>query len=136
MAIFSRFENYKNSGLLIMRVGLGAMMIVHGLPKINGGPNTWTNLGLSMGHVGIHFMPMFWGFMCAITETIGGLFCILGLWFRLVSMFMIINFIVAAVSHLSEAGATVAEASHAIELAFVFFGLMFTGPGRFSVDRG
>lgn len=135
MAIFSRLEQYKSTGLLVMRIGLGVMMIIHGLPKINSGPDGWTKLGMSMGYAGIHFAPMFWGFMCAVTETIGGLFCILGLWFRLVCVLLIINFIVASLEHLGSGG-TVVEASHAIELAFVFFGLMFTGPGKFSVDKG
>jgi putative oxidoreductase len=134
MALFSGLGNYKNFGLLTMRIGLGVMMIVHGLPKVTGGPGTWEHLGMAMGNLHIHFAPTFWGFMSAITETVGGLFCILGLWFRLVSMLMVINFIVAALSQLN-GGGTVSEASHAIELAFVFFGLIFIGAGAMSVDK-
>jgi len=118
-----------------MRVGLGAMMIVHGLPNLTGGIATWEKLGHAMGNLNIHFFPTFWGFMSAVTETVGGLFCILGLWFRLVSLFMVINFAVAALFHFA-AGAGVKEASHALELCFVFAGLVFLGPGRYSVDKG
>lgn len=134
MALFSGLGNYKNFGLLVMRAGLGVMMIVHGLPKLTGGPAKWEALGHAMGNLHIHFLPTFWGFMCAITETIGGLFCILGLWFRLVCIFMIINFIVASLDQLNS-GASLVEASHAIELAFVFFGLLFQGAGVYSVDK-
>ena len=135
MAIFSRVSRYQNFGLLIMRMGLGVFMIVHGLPKLANGPAEWEKLGNSMGNLHIHFVPVFWGFMCAITEAVGGLFCILGLWFRIVCLFMVINFAVAAVFHFS-AGDGMTGASHAMELVFAFFGLFFTGPGSYSVDKG
>ena len=40
MAIFQTLGKYKDFGLLIMRVGLGVMMIVHGFPKMMGGVET------------------------------------------------------------------------------------------------
>jgi len=134
MALFSQLGNYRNFGLFFMRAGLGVMMFMHGLPKLTGGPTEWKDLGESMGHLHIHFFPVFWGFMCAVTETIGGLFCVLGLWFRLVSLLMAINFIVAALTVMAGGGG-VMKASHAIELVFVFFGLMFLGAGEWSVDK-
>lgn len=118
-----------------MRVGLGVMMVIHGLPKLTGGPAKWEALGHSMGHFNIHFAPVFWGFMSALTEAVGGLFCVLGLWFRLVSILMLINFIVASAHHFA-AGDGVTGASHALELCFVFAGLAFLGPGVYSVDKG
>ena len=42
--------------------------------------------------------------------------------------------IVAALVHFSK-GDGVNGASHAIELAIVFFGLIFIGPGKYSVDK-
>jgi len=133
MALFSQLGRYSNFGLLVMRAGLGAMMIVHGLPKLTH-PEKWADLGAAMGNLHVHFFPAFWGFMCALTETVGGLFCILGLWFRLVSLLMLFNFFVAALSHIY-GGDGIAEAAHAIELCFVFFGFLFVGPGSYSVDR-
>ena len=134
MALFSQLGNYRNAGLFIMRAGLGAMMIFHGLPKITH-PERWAGLGESMGNFHIHFLPAFFGFMCALIETVGGLFSILGLWFRLVCMFLIIVFIVAAVKHIN-AGEGLGKAAEAIELGFAYIGLFFLGPGRFSVDKG
>ncbi len=134
MALFSQLGNYKNFGLLVMRAGLGIMMFMHGLPKLTGGVSTWRNLGEDMSLLHINFLPVFWGFMCAVTECIGGLFCVLGLWFRLVCILMLINFIVAAMSHL-HGGDTVMKSSHAIELCFVFFGLIFIGAGEWSIDK-
>lgn len=134
MALFSQLGNYRNFGLFVMRAGLGVMMFLHGLPKLTGGPVKWESLGHDMGYLHIHFLPVFWGFMCAVTETIGGLFCVLGLWFRLVSVLMVINFIVAALAGYAESH-NIMDASHAIELVFVFFGLAFLGAGEWSVDK-
>jgi len=134
MAIFGKLGRYQNFGLLVLRIGLGAMMILHGKDKLIGGPQVWTELGGAMGKLHIHFWPAFWGFMCAITETIGGLFCILGLWFRLVCALLVINFIVAALSQYTNIY-HIAEINHAVELASVFFGLMFIGAGAYSVDK-
>jgi len=134
MALFSQLGNYRNFGLFVMRAGLGIMMFLHGLPKLTGGIPRWESLGENMGHLHIHFFPVFWGFMSAITETIGGIFCVLGLWFRLVSLLMVINFIVA-IATLFAAGKDILGASEAIEMCFVFFGLIFLGAGSYSIDK-
>jgi putative oxidoreductase len=73
MAYLSKFNNYKNTGLLITRVGLGAMFIFHGYPKLMGGPEGWAGLGASTKFIGITFAPVFWGFTAALVETLGGL---------------------------------------------------------------
>jgi len=88
-----------------------------------------------MGNLNIHFLPAVWGFLSAITETVGGMFCILGLWFRLVCLFLVINLAVATLSHFAGGGG-IKEASHAMELGFAFAGLFFLGAGRYSVDKG
>ena len=134
MALFSQLGNYRNFGLFVMRVGIGVMLFLHGLPKLTGGPAKWESLGHSMSNLHIHFYPVFWGFMSAITECIGGLFCVLGLWFRLVSLLMVFNFIVAILALLA-GGKDALGASEAIELAFVFFGFLFLGAGSYSVDK-
>lgn len=135
MAMLGKLGRYQNFGLLIMRIGLGAMMVLHGKDKLLGGPEKWTELGEAMGKFNIHFLPAFWGFICAFTETFGGIFCILGLWFRPFCALLVINFIVAAAQHYTTIYA-ISEAAHAIELACTFFGLMFVGAGAYSVDKG
>jgi len=142
MVILGKLGNYTNFGLFIMRVGLGLMMIMHGYPKLAGGPVMWAGLGNSMTEMGVHFAPSFWGFMSAATEAVGGLFLVLGLWTRPVCLFLLIDMIVASFHHFhvgalqhSSTQDTLNQASHAIELAFVFFGLIFLGPGRFSIDK-
>lgn len=134
MAVLSNLGRYKDAGLLILRVGLGAMMIFHGYPKLIGGPDGWAQLGASTKYVGITFLPAFWGLMAAIAEAAGGILILLGLWFRPAAIFLTLNMIVASAMHLGK-GDGLMDASHAIELAFVFAGLIFIGPGKYSIDR-
>lgn len=134
MAYLSGLNKYKDFGLLIIRVGLGAMFIYHGYPKLMGGKEAWTELGSSTRYIGITFLPMMWGLLAALAETVGGLLVILGLAFRPVSAVLVINLIVAAAFHFGKGG-DLGDAAHAIEDAVVFAGLFFIGPGKYSVDK-
>lgn len=134
MAILDNLGKYRNTGLLLLRIGLGVMFIIHGFPKLAGGPNGWTGLGGSMKVIGINFLPIFWGFMAAATETFGGFLLIVGLFFRPALILLIFTMIIAALVHFGK-GDGLQGASHAIELGIVFFGLIFIGPGKYSVDK-
>lgn len=134
MALFSKLGNYRNFGLLIIRVGLGIMFIYHGFPKLSGGPHQWAGIGTATKYVGIHFWPVFWGFLAAAVEAIGGVLLIIGWQFRVICMLLVINLIVAAAMHLGTGGG-MGEAAHAIEDAITFAGLIFLGPGKYSVDK-
>jgi putative oxidoreductase len=134
MAILDNLGKYRNTGLLILRVGIGAMMMVHGLPKLMDGPDKWEMIGGSMGVIGINFMPTFWGFMAAISEGLGGFLLLLGLFFRPVNMLLTFTMLIATLVHLNK-GDGINGASHAIELGIVFFSLIFIGPGKYSVDK-
>ncbi|MFC4211888.1 DoxX family protein [Pedobacter lithocola] len=134
MAILDNLGKYRNTGLLVLRVGLGIMFIIHGFPKLAGGPDGWTGLGGSMKVVGVDFLPTFWGFMAAATETFGGFLLIVGLFFRPACILLIFTMIIAALVHFAK-GDGLQGASHAIELAIVFLGLIFIGPGKYSVDK-
>jgi len=134
MAILDNLGKYRNTGLLLIRIGLGVMFIIHGFPKLAGGPNGWTGLGGSMKVIGIDFLPIFWGFMAAATETFGGFLLIVGLFFRPALILLIFTMIIAALVHFGK-GDGLQGASHAIELGIVFFGLIFIGPGKYSVDK-
>lgn len=133
MAILSKLGNYRNTGLLIMRVGLGVMFVFHGYSKVLGGVDEWAKLGSATKYAGIHFLPVFWGFMAACTETFGGFLLVIGLAFRPVCLLLVIELVVATLMHLGT-GDGLMDASHAIEDAVVFAGLLFVGPGRYSVD--
>ncbi|KIH77637.1 putative oxidoreductase [Geoalkalibacter ferrihydriticus] len=130
-----RFLNkYRDIGLLLMRLGLGVMFLVHGVPKLLGGPERWYQLGLAMSYLGIDFMPHMWGIAAALAETLGALCLIFGFFMRPACLVLACTMAVAATMHLGR-GDGLQVASHAIELGIVFCGLLILGPGRFSLDR-
>ena len=134
VTMFKKLGKYSNMGLLLMRIGIGGMMILHGYPKLLGGPDKWEKIGKVMADMGIDAFPVFWGFMAAFAEAIGGLLIVIGWQFRFASLLLLITMSVAAFKHLN-AGDGIMDASHAIELAFVFAGLLFVGAGKYSIDK-
>ena len=134
MALFTNLGKYRNTGLLIIRLGLGTMFMFHGYPKLLGGPEQWEMIGDSMKYFGITFFPVAWGLLAALAETFGGFLILIGLAFRPACILLTFTMAVAATMHLSN-GDGLMTASHAIEVGFVFLGLAFIGPGRYSVDK-
>jgi putative oxidoreductase len=127
-------ENWRDIGLLILRLGVGAMFMVHGVPKIMGGSQLWAKLGTAMGNFGIGFWPTVWGFLAAISEGGGGLLMVTGLFFRPAMALMFITMMVATTHHLA-GGDGIQIASHAIEAGTVFLSLIFIGPGKYTLMR-
>ena len=118
-----KFLYNKELGFLIIRISLGIMFIIHGMPKLLGGVDSWASLGQ---YSGFSFLPAFWGFMAAITETLGGLFIALGLFTRITSSLLMITMLVATLTHLGS-GDSFAKYSHALKLFFIFGGMVFIG---------
>ncbi|MDP3981164.1 MAG: DoxX family protein [Chlamydiota bacterium] len=90
----------QNVGLLILRIGIGLAFIIHGWPKITGGPEVWTKLGAAMGMLGISFIPVFWGFLAACSEFIGAILLLTGLFTRVAAFFMLCVMLVACNMHI------------------------------------
>jgi len=128
-------NKYRDLGLLLLRLGIGAMFLFHGWPKLAGGPETWAKVGRAMSFAGVQALPTLWGLAAAVSEFGGGLCLILGFLFRPAALLLAITMAVAANMHLGK-GEGLLAASHAIELGILFLSLLFIGPGRYSVDRG
>jgi putative oxidoreductase len=121
-------------GLLILRLGLGAMFIWHGYGKISGGPELWIKLGQATSVVGINVAPKIFGFLAAFSEFGGGICMVLGFLMRPACLMMAITMTVATIMHLAH-GDGLNVASHAIEVGIVFYSLILIGPGRLSLDE-
>jgi len=133
--LLSSLSKYQNFGLLITRVVIGSTFTyVHGLKKITGGTELWIKLGGSMKNFGIEFFPVFWGFMASFAEFFGGIFLALGLFFRPSAILIFITMIVAAVFHINN-GDPIGKIAYPLEIAALMFLLIFTGPGKFSLDK-
>ena len=117
----------------IIRIGIGFMFVLHGYPKLFGGVEEWTSLGkLGPGSLGLNFWFPLWGFMAAISETIGGLFLVLGIYVRLAALFMFITMLFAVGFHIASGNGS---PYHAIESAIVFAGLFLAGTGNYTIYR-
>lgn len=131
MAISS--DKVRDVGLLIGRIGLGAMMAgVHGWPKLIGGPERWAKLGGAMKSLGVTWQPEVWGLAAALAESVGGLLVVVGLFTRPAAAVIVFTMFVAANRDLQ--GGTLADAAHPIETGLGFLLLTLLGAGRYSVD--
>lgn len=126
-------NNLLQAGLLVLRVGIGISIFLHGYPKIAGGVETWTMVGSTMSNFGIDFAPAFWGFLGAFGESVGGLLFALGLLFRPAALLLTGTMAVALATHLS-AGDSFMIFGHALDLLIVFAASILIGPGKYSFD--
>ena len=123
-----------NFGLLLMRVMLGVCMVMHGMPKMAGGSDTFEALGRAMEVFGVTYFPVFWGFLAALAETLGGVLIIIGYQFRLAAFFIAMVMLVACLYDYNPEK-VFQSISYPLELFSVFIALVFIGPGKFSIDR-
>ncbi len=126
-------DKYRDIGLLILRIGIGVMFIMHGLPKLMAGPEKWAMLGGVMKFLGIGFAPTAWGFMGAFSECIGGLLLVLGFFTRPACFLLLATMVVAMLMHIGK-GDPFVKYSHALEAGILFLSLILIGPGKYSLD--
>ena len=126
-------RRHMDVGLLVLRLGLGIMLLFHGAPKLLAGHDRWSQLGTAMSSVGVSAAPVFWGLMASFSEFLGAVCLILGIFSRMASFLLFVTMAIAASWHLSR-GDGLMGSSHAIELGIVFLALVISGPGRFSLD--
>ncbi|TVP76921.1 MAG: DoxX family protein [Puniceicoccaceae bacterium] len=122
-------------GLLILRIGIGVMFILHGLPKLVGGPALWEGLaqnGLPFLPVGI--VSIVFGLAAAIAEFGGGLFLTVGRYHRIACAALAATMAVAFSTKIGDVTGVMHFAFKAgwpLEMLIVFVALFFTGPGRY-----
>jgi len=121
-----------DAGLLVLRAGIGALFVYHGMPKILAGPPRWEALGQAMRFLGIGFAPTFWGFMAAFSEFFGGIFLVLGICTVPFAGLMAFTMVVAASMHLNS-GQGFSAAAHPIAMAVALVSIMLAGPGSLTL---
>lgn len=126
-------DKFRDMGLLCLRLGLGAMFMYHGFPALVRGPEYWVELGGAMGHLGMTFMPTFWGFLAAVALFFGGMSLFVGLYSRIACVVLACTMFVAVLTKLSDGGG-IGAAAHALEVGIVFASMFLIGPGKLSVD--
>ena len=117
-----------NIGLLILRVGFGCMMIVHGLQKlkiiISGGANSWLN-PIGIGSSNSLYMATFSELFCSIL-------LVLGMFTRTSSFVLAFTMFVAAFVFLKNS--TWVDKELAVLFFIGFLALIFLGGGDYSLS--
>lgn len=132
-APFTELNRYRHVGLLLLRLGMGAIFIAHGVTKFLGGSETLAAVGSVMSSFGIDGGHVFFGAVAATFEALGGLLLMLGLFTRLAAIGIGLVLIGAFVSH-TVAGDPLSVWLHPLKAFTVMVALFFTGPGRYSLD--
>ncbi|MFA7284285.1 MAG: DoxX family protein [Candidatus Absconditabacterales bacterium] len=119
-----------NTGLLLMRVAVGALFIMHGLMKFGATPEMVQFIGGAAHQIGLSFLSIeTWFEIVKYSEVIGGGLLILGLFPRLASAVLLIIMLTA--SHIK--GRDIKKAELDILFAAILTSMYFTGAGRFAL---
>lgn len=123
-----------NLGLLIMRLGVGGLMLIHGLSKIAGGIGAVKYLVESAG------LPSFIAYGVYVGEVIAPVMILIGLRTRIAAAIMAVNCLAAVfMYHPDGFLALNATGGWSLELIVLFLmgavALFFTGAGRYALSR-
>ena len=121
-------------GKLILRIALGAMILLHGIAKITGGIGGIEKMVAGAG------LPGFFAYGVFIGEVVAPILLILGFYSRISAAVIAINMVVAiALAHAKDLLVIGPQGGWALELQGMFLftavALALTGPGRFSINR-
>ena len=120
-------------GKLILRITLGALVLLHGIAKLSGG------LAGIVGMVEAQGLPGFLGYAVLVGEVLAPLMLLAGFHARIGGLLVAINMLVAiALVHMGDLGSLNSQGGWALELQGMFLGtalaIALIGPGRFSVN--
>jgi putative oxidoreductase len=117
-----------NIAILFLRLGCGGLMIHHGYDKLTGFASKSHSFSdpFHIGSMPSLVLVIFAEFFCAI-------FIVCGLFTRLACIPLIIVMAVAA--FISNKGQITGDGEHAMLFLISYFVLLFTGPGKISLDK-
>ncbi|HEX7386855.1 MAG TPA: DoxX family protein [Castellaniella sp.] len=119
-------------GKLVLRLGLGALILFHGVSKLNGGVDWLTGMVAARG------LPGFVAYGVYVGEVVAPLLIILGLYARLGGLIIIVNMLFAlGLVHMKDFFAIGSSGGWALELQgmYLMAGLvvLLMGAGKYSV---
>ena len=122
----------EDTGKLLLRVGLGVLILLHGIAKIMSGP------GFILGLMEKSGLPPVLGYAVYIGEVLAPLLLIVGVYARAAAVVVAINMIVAVVLvHMGDLGMLGKSGGWALELQGMFFlaavVVALIGAGRYSL---
>jgi putative oxidoreductase len=123
-------------GLLVLRVVVGALFIAHGTDKLFG----WFNDGMGMNATkemltGFGYTePSILALVVALSETVGGVLLVLGLFFP-AGAAAVLGVMANVIVVKGDWNLFLGDVEMEMVYAAAAFALLFTGPGRFALDR-
>jgi len=132
MAALQFLGKYREGGLFLIRASIGLVFVVLIAPVLWSGRGGWEHFGSAMRHLDFHSHFAFWGFAGALAGSIGGLFMILGLFFRIG---VLLTLAVTLIHLVSVWSGGVHARIPALEMSILLFSLLLVGPGKYSVDK-
>jgi putative oxidoreductase len=134
MAALQFLSKYRETGLLLIRASIGLIFIILIAPVLWNGQGSWEHFGSAMRHLDFHSHFKFWGFIGAVLGCAGGIFMILGLFFRVGVLLDLVITLIHLVG-LWDSHTDFGTRLPALEMAIVLLSLLFIGPGKYSVDK-
>ena len=126
-------------GLLIIRCGAGVLLALYGFRKFSAGEPVLRGVGSAINSLGLDIatnsvLALFFGIMAASAELFGGVLITIGFFFRPAVVLALFTMFVAVMSKLASGGG-LSDFGHPLLYALVLAGLLFTGPGRISIQK-
>jgi putative oxidoreductase len=132
--IFTSQERKMNFGMLFMRLGLAAVLLIHALPKLFDGTAAWKKFWMSLEFESIGLPGVIMGFAILMIESIGALSLLCGYFFRVACALLSFLYGLYFFGYLYYKSGYVTLTLWSLGLAVVFFGLIYVGPGRYAVS--
>lgn len=132
LAGLSKFDFF---GVLLLRIGVGALLAFHGYPILTGGGSVWADVGEGAA---IATLPAgffeYAGLASGIIQFLGGILLIIGLFTRGAALFLTVVVGFALANHIAAGSYQLSFLAH-LQMTLALLGLVFIGPGRLSLDR-
>ncbi|HEV2549921.1 MAG TPA: DoxX family protein [Stellaceae bacterium] len=124
-------------GYTLIRFGAGAILIYHGYMKLFGGMAARVGAGL-LGPMGFP-APVAWGYFLGALEFFGCMALAVGLFTRPIALALAIEMAIVTFAVHWKNGYFFSAAGGGFEfpllLLVLYLGILFHGPGRYSLDR-
>jgi len=125
----SKKRHNKSLALLVLRVAIGVIFIVHGYGKLFGGApgmDAFTGMVAGLGFP----MPAFFAYAAALSEFLGGIALLLGIWTRVASVFLMIVMVVAM---MGVKKFSLPQSDPDFTLFAIALAIYLMGPGKYSL---
>jgi putative oxidoreductase len=131
---FNRYFRHPDIGLVLLRLGVGLLMVFRGADLFLDGRVALEKIGSVIHLVGLHSHYLIWGFSAAFVQTVGGLLLMIGFAIRPASFALSFVMFMASWSLYDKGQDLLTKVSQPMVLFFVFLMFLFVGAGKYSAE--